>query len=217
MPPTLLASDVMDDAAALMNDVAKVLYSYTNQLPYLKLAHEDLVMKLKSNGVPAIDEMSGALTVNALAVTLATPPSDMLVPLALEERAVGEGDDDWVPMERKDWEPTVQQDTTLRYWTWRELEIKFVGATENRQVRVKYRKYLTSPSGSGSAITMYDARSYLGKRQAMYCARFIGENEERAQFCGGLAEEALHDLLSSAINVQQDKPVRPRPFNWRRG
>jgi len=205
----------MDDAAGMLNDVGKILYSYTSQLPYLKQVHEDLIMKLKVNGIPVLDEVSGALSVAALAKTLVTPPPDMLVPLSVEERAAGEGDDDWVPMERTDFEPTMEVATTLRFWTFRELEIKFLGASEAREVRIKYRKYLTAPSGSGSAITMYDARSFLGKRQAFYCAMFIGENAERAAVIADMAEDSLGDLLGSAVNVQQDKPVRPRPFNWR--
>jgi hypothetical protein len=211
----LLASDVMDDSAGLLVDVAKVLYTYTAQLPYLKQAHEDLVNKLRRNGIPVLDEQSGMFSVAAGAVVLATPPADMLDPLFLEERAVGENDGDWVPMERKDWEPSQMPDDTLHYWVWREMEIKFLGSTAIRQVRVKYRKFLTAPTTSGSNITVYTARSYLGKKTAFYCAKFIGRNDGLAADLNGLAEEALDDLLASAVNLEQDKPVRPRPFNWR--
>jgi hypothetical protein len=211
----LLASDVMDASAALLNDNSRVLYTYTAQLPYLKLAHRDLLAALRLHGISILDEQSGTFTVNANATTLAAPPTDLLDPLELEERAPGETDDYWVPMTRKTWEPSAVKDTILRWWVWRELEIKFLGATTSREVRVKYRKIITDPTGSGSNIVETDALDFLGKQTGKYCAFLLGENPERGALLEKWAEEALNTYLASAVNLTQDDPARPLGYNWR--
>jgi hypothetical protein len=51
----LLATTVMDSAAALLNDQAKQQYTYLVQIPYLNMALSELKEYFELNNVPVTD------------------------------------------------------------------------------------------------------------------------------------------------------------------
>lgn len=213
---TVLASSVMDGAAALCNDAAKTLFTYDAQLPYLVIAYGDLCDALLENGLGVVQNQSTNLTVAALATTVVSLPSDLLVPLKLWERDSGATDDDWVPMTRHISPIYRSMTTTLNDWWWQQQNINFIGATAARTIKIEYRSLLATLTGENSSIVPLNASQYLTKKTAAYAAYFIGENEERAVTLHDLAEESLRTLISTATKAQQDQPVRPRGYNWRR-
>lgn len=216
----ITASDVMTDSAALLNDASKVVFTDAIMLPYLRQAHEDLQNALAEHGVSFVDEISSTLTVAAGVKVLnesSTPalPSDVLEIIEISERAVGETDDDWVPMGRAgDFEQDREELDTLDEYAWREGEVKLVGATTSRELRIKYRKLLPTLSASGTTVPIRAAKSYLGKRTASYVAGCVGEDYDRAKFLEGQADKALESLINTAVKGEQDQPVRPQGYDW---
>jgi hypothetical protein len=209
---SLLASEVMDQSAAYLNDTALTLYTYATQLPYLKIANENLQTKLAIFGTSQQRKASAAIDVAALAVTL-TLPSDFLLPTRLFERADGGTNADWVLMEEKMWNPElVVQGTELVYWAFYNNAINFVGATVAREVLLEYDRKLAIITSSASPEDFDLAKNYLSARTAELCARFIGQNQELADRIAArevyIAEDELTRVL--VLNEQGKGQRRPR-------
>jgi hypothetical protein len=209
----LLASDIFSQAQAFLNDTGGVNYTTTKLLPYLIIAYDDLKLNLISVNAPPIEEVSAALSVAALATELASPPADMIIPLKLEERAVG--DTLYTPMTERDFEPDRDKLDSLINWTWRELKIKFVGALQAREVRVYYLKSLADPTSGASTISVEDYyKTFLSSRTASLAAYYIGQNESRATALQENANNALGLCLGIVAKRRQSMPIRQRPWGW---
>lgn len=209
--PVLLAGTVMDQAAAILNDVAKNLYSYTVQLPYIKKANEDLEQTLLVYGVTIQFKKSAAITVSAGATTLVLP-SDFLVPISLWERASGStNEDDYVEMDERDWEENTQAQSTLTQWSFRENGINLVPSTANREVKLYYDKMLTVVNSENSTEDSILFKSFLAAKTAEYCARFIGMNkvmadEIRDNECFKAEDKLVHILVGNMQGIRFRRP-----------
>ena len=76
---SLIAGDVMDRAAALMNDAAKTDYTYVAQLPYLNMAIDELVESLEESNNSPTNKTSSAITV-AVGENMITPAEHATAP-----------------------------------------------------------------------------------------------------------------------------------------
>lgn len=213
--PTLSAGEVMDQAAAILNDTAKNMYSYTVQLPYVKKANEALEQLLIVYGVSIQRVKSASIAVVATALTL-TLPSDFLLPIKLFERAQGASNNDWVPMGEGDWEPNPPQTTTLNLWAFRNNAINFTGATTNREVLLEYERALAIIVNQSSQEDSYLFKPYLAAKTAEYCVRFVGMNktmadEIRDNECFVAENNLTHILVGNAQGVRH----RRAQFNTR--
>lgn len=209
-----LASSIMDSAAALLNDASRTIFSYSIQLPFLNLAWNELQMKLDENGIPTSKEISTVITVAAGSNTFSLP-SDFISPINLEERRAG-STDLFVPVTRVDDIPEMDPAQTILYWNWREEVIYVNPPTENREVRLTYRKSLNPLNDQNSNLNVTGSLPYLAYKTAALCARFIGENPERANYLESIANYHLQILLNLGIRDLQSTPKRPRPYNYLR-
>lgn len=210
----LLVTDILDMAAALLNDVAKTSYTNAVMLPFAKKAYADLEVDLYLNGVQTNLEISAPATISALATTHPSLPADLVEPVVLEERATtSTSNADWVRMIEKEWEPNLAPDNEkLIYWNWRENVINFVGCQVARSVRIRYRRFLAAISGEGGSVPVNLALPFMSEKTASYCAFLIGEDEVRG---GALAEAAamsLQKLLTIHVKQDQNLPVRRKPY-----
>jgi len=213
----LLASDVMDDSAVILNDVSRTLYSYTVQLPLLKFANRDLELLLINHGIPVTRERSASIDYTANSATI-TLPSDFLFPIKLFERADGSSDP-WVPMIERDFESnTVNPQTTLTEWAFRDGNtINVVPCTVARDVQLLYERQIAVITSQSSSEEIVISRNYLAAKTAEYCARFIGRNEESANSIRDNESFRAQDALvrSFVLNEQGVRYRRPR-FTTRR-
>jgi hypothetical protein len=210
----MIASDVMDLSASLLNDTAKDQWTYAIQLPYLQMAFEKLLSKSKNAGVPLLSEVSADTTV-AIGATTLTTPTDITTVKRIFEKAVGATNDQFVKLQELQWEPTAVQTEYLRYWIWREGEVKFLGATTARAIRLEYMKTLTAPTTSSTVITLLDSKLYLAFMTASLCAGLGGGNLERAGILNSEAEGLADELLGIAAKSKQGLGYRRRPFRAR--
>lgn len=179
----LLARDCMDQSAAILNDTAKTLYTYVAQLPYLKIANDNLDLILIANGFSVqrrttstaiqVPSSTGNITLNLAVLT------DMFLPIKLLERASGSSDV-FVPLDERDWEPEIKAVSSLGLWVFRDNNIYFPPVTSAREVKVDYWRQLSTIIDSTSVEEVTLAKTYLSARCAELCARFVGENTEKA-------------------------------------
>src|SRR5262245_29549493 len=129
--PILLASEVMDLAAAALNDVDRTTYDYDTQIPYLKLAMQELQEIYELNSLPVTEQSSSAIPVNAGVTELrfnapSQPrlPDNMIEPQQLWQR--NENIFPWIPMQRREFIPWNLEGVETSYlpcWVWQDNKI----------------------------------------------------------------------------------------------
>ena len=208
------AGDVMDGAASLMNDTAKTLYTYQVQIPYLKMAQQELEQQLNLNGMPLnlISEYIVTVLAGEIALTL---PTSFFLPISLQERPTGSTkDSDFLLMKEVPnvYDLRLDPVSTLIYWDFRHNCINFVGSTVNRTVRLSYWRTLTEIVDEGSLELQAGANNYLKYKTAELLSKYSAANLDRAAALATDAAMALDLLLSVLVKNLQGNSVRRRRF-----
>jgi hypothetical protein len=219
---SLTAAEVMDRAAALMNDPAKTDYTYVVQLEYLNMAIDELVENLEESNSSPTNSTSAVITV-AVGKNMITPtehvelphyPSDLVEIQEVGERLLGT-QDVFVSLGRREFLQGYPPSNSLLFWVWEDQIIKFNpnGALTPRDIQLKYvRKAIQLAIDHTTVIGTINARSYLSFKTAAFCAMFIGENESRALILNTQAEQALERLTGINNKGKQQIMTRHRPF-----
>lgn len=229
---TLVASTVMDQAAALMNDVAKSIYTYTIQIPYLNLALQALQEEFELNNVPVTDTVTSAaieVPAGTEAIGFApTPPvadTPYLPDDIIEPKVVWvseSGQNQYIPIGRVDFLPRYEEGVEVNLineYVWQSQEIRFLAANEDNDVKLDYIRNLFQPvTLSTDSLGVINAASYLEFKTAAYLAVFIGENPTRGGQLDSEATEALYRSLGISSKGRQRINIRHRPFraNYKR-
>jgi hypothetical protein len=209
----MTAAEVMDlVASACLNDSAKSQFTYAVQIPFLNTAINELQEVFEQHNIPATNKTSAPVTVPAGATTILTPP-DLIEIQGLWERLSGTTND-YTEMTRKEYLPKSQvQTTALVYYSWNGQVFEFIGATTIRQVRIDYIKTLFTPVlAATDSIDLINCKTFLQYRTAGLCARFIGENPERAESLDAFAVLAIDRALGIGVKGTQQIATRRRPF-----
>ena len=207
----MTATEVIEEAAALLSDPAKTLFTEDKLLPFVKKAYRELGVELHNNGAPLLNEISPVITVPAGAITLEDDqPDDITIPVRLRER--GNEDESFIDMIEEFWEPDNTQGDYLYYWTWREGLIHFLGSTRDRQVIIHYKKTLGVIEDGDTTISYPDAIIYLSPRTAALAARHIGKNPGVANDLDGDASFNLSRLISRTVKGTQSLPRRKKSY-----
>lgn len=208
------AGNVMDTTAALMNDAAKTLFTYTVQLPYLRMAQQELDQQLNLNECPLdlISEYESTVLAGEIALSL---PTSFFLPISLKERVSGSNlETDYKPMTEvaNVYDLSLEQTTQLVYWDFRHNCINFVGSTVNRQVRLYYWRHATAIVDDGSIESQAGANNFLSYKTAALIARFIRKQDGIADNLELQAAQSLDLLLSVLVKNTQGVRVRRLPF-----
>lgn len=210
--PSYTCDQVIDDAQALCNDTSGVTYTDARMLILLKIAHRQLQKALTSRGLQTMQRVTAAQTITAGTATF-TAPSDLIMPIKMEERGVGEGADAWTLMERAYTEPVRLGQSTLGTWVFRDATFYFTAATQNREIRLWYYGTLlpVPATGAGGAQLFLNTQDFLTYKLAALAALTIGENENRAAIFEEQARAEVEDLIGQFVKDQQSLPVTRRP------
>jgi len=211
----LLASEVMDRTRAVLNDVAKDLYTDTVLLPYLQIANDDLSDELVDNGATVPKEVSVDLI---LPIGQKSPvlPNDFIVPIEVFEKNSGETDEYYRFMTQRDFLPNGVPGTTLGVWTWREQQINTLGSTTGKSLRVRYYRLIASVLGATSNVELTHALNYLAYHTGALAAEHIGQNRVKAIDLEQQAQVKLAKLLKKEVKQNQARVFRRRPFKLNR-
>lgn len=222
------AGQIFDSSAALLNDAQKSIFTNDAQLPYLKIACDELQELCELYNIPVSNKTSAVIAIPAGAnkvVSVDNPnpslvkyPSDLIDIQMISERQTGTGDP-FQPMQRFEfvphWWETSPATPDLEAWVWIDQEIQFndQGATADNDIKLDYIKTLFPQAiTENSVIGIINSKTFLSYRTAALCALYIGENESRAQGLDGQAVMALDRLLGIGIKGKQAINTRRRPF-----
>ena len=226
--PVLLASEVMDLSAAALNDIDKTTYDYATQLPYLRLALQELQELFQLNSLPVTQETSAEVLINAGVTRLAFDaagtvrlPDNLIEPLKVWERTAGGAY--WTPMTRANFIPQVYagvRTAMLQNWTWQSNELRFLAASGNNEILIEYigslfPKFLRADT----ILPVQNAVGYLAYKTAELISDMVEHNPERAQSNGGRALMSLDRIQGITIKNKQSIMARRRPFRsgYKRG
>jgi len=220
---SLVASEVMDRSAALLNDPAKTDYTYTAQLPYLNMAIDELVESLEESNSSPTNQTTSSPIIIPQGTSKITPiehidlphyPVDLIELQGVGERAQG-SNDPFIGLGRRDFLQPFPPNQSLLFWIWEDQMIKFNpnGAIGNREVQLQYvRQPISLATNETSIIGIINSRSYLSYKTAAFCAFYIGENPTRAAALESQAEKALERLGGINNKGRQQTTTRHRPF-----
>lgn len=220
---TLLASTVMDGAAALMNDPSRTVYTYSAQLPYLRLALQSVQQFYALHSIPVSEDVSAVIPVDAGQTTIVydgvgvpTLPSDMVEPLQLWER--NRGIDPFIPMTRRNFLPHYLEGTETNQfiiWVWQDQEIRLLPSNANNDIKIDYNRQLfpdIPAIDENTQLNIINAGLALSFKTAALCAKFIERNAESAAALASEGELALATATGIDIKGKQNIMTRRRPF-----
>jgi len=224
----LLAGTVMDKSASLMNDTAKVVYTYVALIPYLNIALQELQEEFQLNSIPSTELTSAVIQVNVgfseivyNGVGVPSLPTDMVEPAQLWERT--RNIDPFIPMSKRDYLPHVLEGITVSqfmYYVWQNQKILLLASNQNNDVKIDYIKELFTPVvNENSLINIINAKTFLEYRTAALCAEFIERNKVSSDSLNMYASLAIDRATGIGVKGKQNIMTRRRPFRsgYKRG
>lgn len=144
-------------------------------------------------------------------------PVDLAEPLRLWERPSGSSQPfaEMSNMTDQGGLPSQMQDTILHMWEWRGDGLWFVGATQDTQIRMRYRAFFAALTDGTSQILIRDSVSAIAYAAAGLAAASRGS--PAAQQWEPLFSDAMEDLINAATRQLQRRGKRRRPFSSRAG
>ena len=221
--PQFSAGDVMNIAAALLNDPARTVYTYAAQLPYLQMAAQELEEYFEQNNIPVTNDSSAVIEVDSGITQIGfedyTPPPNNLPNDLVEIRQLWyspRGQDQWLPMTKRDYLPHYLETSVmnaLTYYTWNDQMIEFLPSDTDNDIKIDYIKPIFPEIVDENTILgLINGKTFLEYRTAGLCARFVGENPTRATELDGDALMASDRATGIGTKGRQSIPVRRRPF-----
>lgn len=216
-------AEIMDIAAADMNDAAQTNYTDTALLPYLNMAIEELIQRMEENNLPVTNKTSANIEVLAgqteiaFAGTSAQLPADLIEPEMLWE-----SDDDgttWTPMTKVEQiNPNIatgQELSMFGVYEWQGDKIVVPQSTNDIIIQIRYiRKLINTPLTTSQVDVplQINAKLFLGHKTGALCAMLSAQNETRAGALNELAEQAIEREMNIPTKGRQNIATRRRPF-----
>ncbi len=216
----IIIDQVMMAARTHLNDDSAINWPDTNLLPKLQEAFRDLRLELELNGIQVVDEVGAEMTVPTGITDLTTVtnyPTDMISPIWMKEKQVGETDAFLISMTPIDFIPNVDQDTTLNWWSWSKNKILLLGALNDVIVQLRYRRDLLVPRLNADTLSVILGESYLSYRTAEL-AFASTKDFTSADRIGARAEMNKGKLIQYFTTYEKQMlPAKRQPYhrrNW---
>lgn len=219
----LTAGQVMDMAASLLNDSAKTVYTYDAQLPYLRMALQELREYFELNSISVTQETSAIIPIPQGETKIIYDdgvtsgpklPNNFIEPIRVWERQ--RDIDPWIPMVRRDFLPhSLAGVLTTQFivFTWNRQRIEFIPANRDNDIKLDYILQLFQDiQDDESPINIVNGASFLEYRTAGLCAEFIENNQARTQGLNNNAGLAMDRVTGISAKSKQVIMTRRRPF-----
>lgn len=211
------ASKVLDSARVKLNDLTGSTFKDSILLPILNDIYQDFQETLIDNKVPVTESVLYPARLIPLStdqnkpVLFPFPPSNLYQPQWIGERLPGSLDV-YVPLTERPWDVNERITDSLRYYVWREEKIWFPGATTDREVLLRYLKFLGEITSAKDDIPISNSRAYLSFKLGADAAKLINRDYDLSANLNAEAEKALTKLTGISAKEKQGSPVRRRPF-----
>ncbi len=190
---SVATSVVLATARTFVNDDAATNMTDAFLIPKLQQAHKQLQLKLRRAAAPVMKN-TYIETIVSTNTVFATPPSDLVAPIQLWEKAAADPVNLYALMTEADPLPNVVQTTTMIWWAWIEEAVTFIGSTVNRQVKMTYWRSLPVPAVNTDLIGFINGELYLAPLTAAYAVGSLGQPQEMMSLVQ-LADLSLSEVI----------------------
>lgn len=226
MPP--LANVAIATARTHLNDEQGSLWPTQKIMPKLRAAYNEMLNELVRNSVPIVNAVSTIMTVvantiddnnldlsNPVNLSAGTYPTDMIEPIWMKERAVGQANKDFVDMTKVDFIPNISlSNVQLIWWSWIGQKIIVRGATSPVQIQLRYRKLLSPPNTVTDDLIVTLSDTYLGAETAYLCLVSLPDYDKGvAKALKDLSERNLDNIIAEAVKGLSNLPAKRRPYH----
>ena len=242
------AFDVLEAARSHLSDELGLNWPDNRLFPKLQEAFRELQASLLMNGVPEQSNTSLVITVPALTAgtqridsnadpqdetfefttddtsLYVTPnqnldyPTDLVEPIDLYERNVGQRDEDFVEMVPVEFIPFSSLDNMIRYWSWKGDSLEIAGATVSKEIKMHYRRQLRVPQINADTIGVTLGETFLSHRVAALAMRSstIMTMPKMAPYFDSVADKYLRKIITIAVKDMQRIGYKRIPYHRRR-
>ena|ERR1700753_3070696 len=209
-----LASECIDYARTLLNDDDGTNWPDSRLLPKLRLAFNSIISNLTLNSIPVTIETDAQFVVpmNTTDIT-SLLPADFNEPIRLKSKLTSEYYPDFTDMTPRDFLPTANPDSRLRWWSYQQQKIYVLAANLDNDVLLYYRKNLTSPILLTDTIQVNGIEDYLGYAVASLALYSIGNTSLGGEYKGMAADLFNNDLRTKVKNEVQPLPAKRRAYH----
>lgn len=222
--PSVTAVEAMRFARTMLNDEQGNTWTDYRLFPKLRVAYSEMLNKFLTSGLPITNQTSSIMNVPAVTIddnnldlsTVAGYPTDMLEPVWMKERALGQANKDFVDMTQVDYVPQVSlSGIQLIWWCWIHGTIMVRGATTIVQVMLRYRRQLAAPKYITDDLIVPLAETYLGPETAYLAMSSIPSPDQTVLMnIKTVAEANLEEIVAQAVNGGlQNLPAKRRPYH----
>lgn len=205
--------DAFKSARTILGDDVGLKWTDAILFPKIVQAYNEMSSKLILNGFQTLKSETSDVTITTGATGMGVDlPANLVKPIKMDERGVGEPVENTIPMTKCDFIPDIQQSQTLRYWCYRENLIIFLGATQDRIVHLYYEGSLTPPTKVTDTLQVSLSETFLGPRAAAIAV--MNTDKSLYEMANQIAEDNLGKLVRIAVKGDQSLPVRRRPFSY---
>lgn len=219
---TDLGTDVADAIREYMNDDAGAVWTNAVLLPRINRSLAKVQRRMARSGVltfaddydtslnalPGVPQGSDVLVLDNL-------PADFILPWRLWERRTG-STEQWCPMSMRV-DGLTKRDPVDRLceWEWIANELRFIGATQDNDVLIRYERQLPVLNAIEDPIPILDALDAIAAHAAWRLARSRGvvqlAADVKAEF-----EDEIKNLIALNTKPKQRTAVRRRGYSSRR-
>lgn len=214
----LLASDIIAETRGLLNDPSGAIYTTAPMLTLLNKVYKELQTKISALGVSTTKEVSAIIAVDAGTVKLGDGsglPASLLYPISLKERAKT-STENFVDMDETEFEPLFPTpQPTIKFWAWREDELKFPACSTNREVLIRFVQTLGAITALTSPILIINSQQWLAQRLGAVASVVLGSNPSRGETLQADLVDIWDDLRITLVRRKQSIPVRRRRTKYR--
>lgn len=209
--------NVVDNVRALLIDPDGTLFKDDAILGFINLAERKTFCRLAMSDYELtntfVDLNFNSANITALDWTT-TPalPDDLIVPQKMWEGDLGATDENLQVMnydERLDWR---SQDIRLLEWTWQGGQLRMIGSTTTRRVRIEYARYPAKVSNLASSLTLPASADALTFGVAYYAAMSRGSLEQAAAVKQDWID-AILDLVNVSVKAHQEVGSRRKSYS----
>lgn len=210
-----LLSDAYSRARMLLNDEEGNNWPDYKLTTKAVLAFEELEAELIIAGIPVVHSVSTVITVPAMTTddsnldlsTVTGYPIDLLLPMWMKERQLGDTNSDFVDMTEVDFIPNIDIDIYLHYWCWIQNTIMLRGCLNSVQVQLRYKRYLPIPAANTDSLIVPLSQLFIAYRIAALAAQSVNDMT-RFQSYTATADKNLSRILDMNILELQDLPAK---------
>lgn len=221
-----ILNDVLIRARTYLNDDEGTNWPDYRLVVKAQQAFEELEAELYLAGIPIINQQNVIMTIPAYSInqhngtpldmsTIPGYPKNMIMPIWMKERQVGDQWRDFVDMTETDFAPITTTDVYLRYWNWTGGKIQLMGSMNDNQVLLRYQCFLPLPGINTDSISVPLGQLHLSYRTAGIAADSLpnGAGAALASKLNNIASVNLDKIIRMNIKQQQNLPTKRRPYH----